>query len=76
MNTEPDNERKIDSFPSQGPVASVFKSPVVMGCSFRDHHTAVNALTTDPEEKTMLNKVVVFAIFGPKCIFDASKNSN
>uniref|UniRef100_A0A8C1RIW4 Si:ch73-343l4.8 n=1 Tax=Cyprinus carpio TaxID=7962 RepID=A0A8C1RIW4_CYPCA len=24
----------------------------------------------------MLNKVVVFDIFGPKCIFDASKNSN
>jgi len=24
----------------------------------------------------MLNKVVVFVIFGPKCIFDASKHSN
>ena len=34
------------------------------------------SLTTDTEEKTMLNKVVVFAIFGPKRIFDASKNSN
>ena len=33
-------------------------------------------LTTDPEENTMLNKVVVFVIFGPKCIFDASKTSN
>ena len=37
---------------------------------------AVNALITDPGEKSMLNKVVVFDIFGPKCIFDASKNSN
>jgi len=25
-------------------------------------------LTTEPEENTMLNKVVVFVIFGPKCI--------
>jgi len=32
--------------------------------------------TTEPEDNTMLNKVVVFAMFGPKSIFDASKNSN
>jgi len=25
------------------------------------------------DNRTMLNKVVVFVIFGPKCIFDASK---
>ena len=36
----------------------------------------MNALTTDPEEKKMLNKVVIFVIFGAKCIFDASTNSN
>jgi len=35
-----------------------------------------HGLTTEPEENTILNKVVVFAIFGPKCIFDASKHSN
>jgi len=28
------------------------------------------------EENTMLKKDIVFVIFGPKCIFDASKNSN
>jgi len=33
-------------------------------------------LTTEPEDNTMLNKVVVFVIFGPKYIFDASKYSN
>jgi len=33
-------------------------------------------LTTEPEDNTMLIKVVVFVIFGPKCIFDASKHSN
>jgi len=32
--------------------------------------------TTEPEDNTMLNKVVVFAMFGPKSIFDASENSN
>jgi len=36
----------------------------------------INSMERIPEEKTMLNKVVVFVIFGPKCIFDASKTSN
>jgi len=32
-------------------------------------------LTTEPEHNSMLNKVVVFVVFGPKFIFfDASKN--
>jgi len=30
---------------------------------------------TEPDENTMLNQVVVFVIFGPKRIFDASKHS-
>ena len=47
----------------------------------RTHHTHVSRVTergstTEPEDNTMLNKVVVFVIFVPKCIFDASKNSN
>jgi len=43
-------------------------------------HTAVlfglSYQSTEPEDNTMLNKVVLFVIFGPKCIFDASKHSN
>jgi len=35
-------------------------------------HVSGNQYT---EENTMLNKVVVLVIFGPKYIFDASKNS-
>jgi len=31
---------------------------------------------TEPEDNTMLNKVIVFVMFVPKCIFDASKHSN
>jgi len=33
-------------------------------------------LTKGPEENTMLNKVVLFVIFGPRCIFEASKHYN
>ena len=47
-----------------------FVNRISLNCS------VVNALITDAEEKRTLNKVVVFAIFGPKCIFNASKNSN
>ena len=49
---------------------------LVRPITHQQHHcSVVNALRTDPEEKTM-NKVVIFVIFGPKCIFDASTNSN
>jgi len=34
----------------------------------------MNKAATEPEDNTMLNKVIVFVIFGPKCIFNASKN--
>jgi len=36
----------------------------------------VTSVTAELEENTMFNKVAVSVIFGPKCIFDASKHSN
>jgi len=36
----------------------------------------VASLCLEPEDNTMLDKVVFFVIFGQKCIFDASKHSN
>jgi len=33
------------------------------------------SLWTEPEDNTMFSKGI-FVIFGPKCIFDASKHSN
>jgi len=48
-------------------------SPCLM--SVASQRTRERELTTEPEVNTMLNKVVVFVIFGPKCILNASKHS-
>jgi len=44
--------------------------------SSRKNYVMTHPHVTEPEDNTMLNKVVVFVIFRPKCIFDASKHSN
>jgi len=64
-NTPANNKKKhLDQSPENTPVASYVMSIIERG------------LTTELENNTMLNKVVVFVIFGPKCFFDASKHSN
>uniref|UniRef100_A0A8C1ICD0 Pdgfa associated protein 1b n=1 Tax=Cyprinus carpio TaxID=7962 RepID=A0A8C1ICD0_CYPCA len=46
------------------------------GIKVLSSETITVAFTTDPEEKKKRNKVVIFVIFGTKCIFNASINSN
>ena len=72
MRTVSNDSVRFGELVQEDPVTSSdsFANRISLNCS------VVNALITDPGEKSMLNKVVVFDIFGPKCIFDASKNSN